>query len=125
MYDSATRIGSALSRRSFLKSAATAGLLAAPLSRIAGAASPNGKIQHASIGIGGMGGSDLNQIGSHPNVEIVAICDVDTRRMANGARKYPNARRYQDWRELLEKEGDSMPEKMLAIPRATLRAPPG
>ena len=43
-----------------------------------------------------------------PDVEIVAICDVDTLRMANAAKKFPNARRYQDRCELLEQEGDKL-----------------
>ena len=105
-----------LDRRSFLKSAAAAGLMAGPLLPLARAASPNGRIQHASIGVGGMGGSDINQFGSHPNVEITAICDVDTRRMAGAAKKYPNARRYQDWRELLEKEGDKIDSVNVTVP---------
>lgn len=116
MNDATNRTPGALSRRSFLKATATAGLLAGPLTQVTRAASANGKVQHASIGVGGMGWSDLNQIGSHPNVEIVAICDVDTRRMASAIAKYPNARRYQDWRDLLAKEGDKVDSVSVTVP---------
>lgn len=77
---------------------------------------PSGKLQHASIGVGGMGGSDLGQISSHPDVEIVAICDVDTRRSENVAKRFPNARRYQDWRELFAKEGDKIDSVNVSTP---------
>jgi len=103
-------------RRSFLKSATTASLLVGPLRRVTRAVSANGKIQHAAIGVGGMGWGDISQIGSHPNVEIVAICDVDTRRMANAAKAFPDARRYQDWRELLEQEGDKVDSVNVTVP---------
>src|SRR5206468_8408880 len=35
---------------------------------------------------------------------IVALCDCDFRRAANSFKKYPNAKRYQDWRKMLEAE---------------------
>jgi hypothetical protein len=48
-----------LSRRQFLQSAAPLVLPAAVLGR-AGAASPNGKIRLACIGVGGQGTSNMN-----------------------------------------------------------------
>ena len=105
------------SRRQFLKST-TAGL-AAPLilpTLGRGADSPNGKINHAAIGVDGQGWSDLTQIASHPQCEIVAICDVDTARMKRAAEKFPQARKYQDWRELLEKEGDKIDSVNVTVP---------
>jgi predicted dehydrogenase len=104
------------SRRSFLKSATAAGLCTGPLQSISHAASPNGKIQHAAIGVGGMGWGDLNQIASHPNTEIVAVCDIDKRRAAKAVAKFPNARVYQDWRELLDKEGDKVDSVNVTVP---------
>jgi len=104
------------SRRAVLKRTASAGVLAMPLARITRAATPNSTVQHASIGVGGMGWGDVNQIASHRKAEIVAICDVDTRRMAAAARKFPNARKYQDWRELLDKEGDKVDSVNVTTP---------
>ena len=89
------------SRREFLKLSLSAGLGTVALPEIVSAKSPNERIQHGAIGVGGMGWSDIQQIGSHPYVEIAAICDIDTARMAAAAKRFPNARRYQDWRELL------------------------
>ncbi len=103
-------------RRKFLGNSLGAGLGVTILPSITSAKSPNGKIQHASIGIGGMGMGDLRQINSHPNVEIVALCDVDANRLASAAKSFPHARRYQDWRELLEKEGDKIDSVNVSTP---------
>lgn len=51
-----------------------------------------------------MGYADFFSISSHPNVEIVAICDIDPARAEQTQKKVPKAKFYQDWRELLEKE---------------------
>lgn len=74
------------------------------------------KLCHACIGADGMGWGDMNSLASHPGTEIVAICDVDTARMEKAAAKYPQARRYQDWRELLEKEGDKIDSVNVSVP---------
>jgi predicted dehydrogenase len=103
-------------RRTLLKSTAAAGLLAGPLAGIARSASANSKIQHAAIGTGGKGWSDLIEIASHPSTEVVAICDIDTRRLGGAAKKFPNARKYQDWRELLAKEGDKVDSVNVSTP---------
>ncbi|MDF1790120.1 MAG: Gfo/Idh/MocA family oxidoreductase, partial [Verrucomicrobiales bacterium] len=80
------------------------------------AKSPNGKLNHACIGTDGMGWSDLQSLSSHSNIHIAAICDVDTARMAKAAEKFPQARCYQDWRELLEKEGDKIDSVNVTVP---------
>jgi predicted dehydrogenase len=106
-----------LSRRRFLQTTALAGL-AAPFILPSGlrAAPPNSKLNHASIGVGGMGGNDLKQFLKHPRVQVVAICDVDTNNLDKAAKEAPGARRYTDWRELLEKEGDKIDSINLAVP---------
>ena len=105
------------SRRNFLKSSSA--IASAPLiiPNLTSSASPNGKLSHAVVGSDGQGWSDLNNIASHPNVNITAICDVDTSRMAKAAAKFPNARKYQDWRELLEVEGDKIDSVQVALKR--------
>lgn len=84
--------------------------------RAAKGISANGKLQHASIGVGGMGWGDVRQFGSHKAVEIAAVCDIDTKRSAPAAKLFPHARRYQDWRELLDKEGDKIDTVNVATP---------
>ena len=62
---------------------------------------PSEKLNIACIGIGGMGGSDSGQVGTET---IVALCDVDWKHGAGTFNRYPNAKKYRDFRKMLEKE---------------------
>lgn len=107
-------------RRSFIAQTSVAGgaALAAPLflPGISRANQAGDKLSHASIGVAGMGGVDLPTIAGHPQVNITAICDVDANHLAGAKAKFPDARAYADWRELLEKEGDKIDSINLAVP---------
>jgi predicted dehydrogenase len=94
----------ALTRRGFLAtSAALTSLtfLPAEVLGLGGQASPNSKLNIAGVGIGGQGASDLNDVSSE---NIVALCDVDADYAAKTFAKYPNAKRYKDFRQMLDKE---------------------
>ncbi|HWX22808.1 MAG TPA: Gfo/Idh/MocA family oxidoreductase [Candidatus Binatia bacterium] len=111
-----------LSRRRFLQ-AAGLGCLAAPflvsctsIQSRPRTISPNSKLAHACIGVGGMGWGDLNNFISHPRVQIVALCDVDSTHLEKAGKAVPGARLYADWRELLRKEGDQLDSVNVAVP---------
>jgi predicted dehydrogenase len=105
-----------LTRRRLLHDAASS-LIAAPFVTTGlRAASPNGKLRHASFGAAGMAGSDWNQFSRHPMFELVAVCDVDTRKFDAVKKRWPEARMYQDWRELLEKEADKIDSVNIGTP---------
>ncbi len=93
-----------LNRRNFL---ATSSALAAAGALTSGARadSPNGKLRTAHIGVGGMGGSDLNSVSSHPNVEVAALCDIDLARLTGAGKRHPNAKTFHDYREMLDELG--------------------
>ena len=93
-----------ITRRTFVKQAAAG--IAGPmiLPRLNLAQPANGKLQHACVGVGGMGGSDLNSILATEKVEIVALCDIDENNLNAVAERFPEARKYRDWRELLEQD---------------------
>lgn len=63
-----------------------------------------------------MGANDLANCKSHRQTQVVAICDVDSKALDSAAKTVPDARRYADWRELLEKEGDRIDSINLAVP---------
>ena len=65
-----------------------------------------GKINHATFGAAGMAWSDLTSLASHPALNVVAACDVDLKRTEQFKKKFPDARIYQDYRELLAQEKD-------------------
>lgn len=81
------------SRRSFLKAAARGGVGLAILpgiipARLLGADAPGKKINVAQIGCGRMGRSDLGNVLTEPLARVVAVCDLDARRLAAG-KKWP------------------------------------
>lgn len=101
-----------LTRREVLTGAiATAGAFTILPSRALGRAgftSPNDKANVAFIGIGNYGGAAINNLQTE---NIVALCDVDWRVPASGrggnnalatAQKYPDAKVYNDFRQMLE-----------------------
>jgi predicted dehydrogenase len=102
-----------ISRRTFLKTTA-AGVATFAIGRSGFAA--NSKMQHACIGVGGMGWVDLNSLKDHPKLEIVALCDVDANNLAKAAELFPQARQYRDWRKLLMDEGKRIDSVNIAVP---------
>ncbi|SPE54269.1 Oxidoreductase domain protein [Verrucomicrobia bacterium] len=92
-----------ISRRIFLRDTAlSAGaVLAASATALQGrgASSPNEKLNLAGIGIGGQGGDDLAHLESE---NIVALCDVDHAYAAPIFKKYPKARQFTDYRQMLD-----------------------
>ncbi len=105
-----------ISRRSFLKTAGAAAISAPFISQRLLAAPASETVRHASFGSGGMAWNDLQQIANRPNVEIVAVCDVDLDRMVDAKNRFPNARFYQDWRELLDKEVNNIDSVNVSTP---------
>lgn len=78
-----------------------------------------GRLRIASIGVGGMGASDLAALSSHKQAEIVAICDVDALRLAAAGEKHPNAKRFSDYRVMLDQLQDSVDAVQVSTPDHT------
>jgi predicted dehydrogenase len=92
------------SRRRFLRQTAHAGAalaLASPWLRAAGA---NARLNVAAVGVAGRGGADLAGVAASPHVQIVALCDTDesAQHLGKAADRFPKARRFSDWRQLLD-----------------------
>jgi predicted dehydrogenase len=115
-------------RRSFLK--LTAGAVALPTlvpSSVFGAHAPSNRIVMGAIGVGGMGTGDLHGFIGKPEVQMVAVCDVDRNHRERAKRivdeKYGNhdCATYLDFRELIGR-GDldavqlALPDHWHAIP---------
>lgn len=96
-----------ISRRQFVKGSALAAtafsIVPAHVLGLNGATPPSEKLNIAGIGVAGQGNSDLNQMSSE---NIVALCDVDWRHAAGVFKKYPNAKKYKDYRVMLEEQKD-------------------
>jgi predicted dehydrogenase len=92
---------SAIDRRTFLGAAATVTILPRHVLAGSGEQPPSEKLNIAAIGVGGQGAANLRAVESE---NIVALCDVDWKRAAGSFARYPQARRYRDFRVMLDKE---------------------
>ena len=99
------------SRRTFLKSSGTAvaGIsLVSSLSGSMASCSANEKVNVGLVGCNGMGFSDLKAFLGNPQVECIALCDIDEsvlKRRAEDVEKIRGkkpAHLYKDWRKLIE-----------------------
>ena len=90
-----------MNRRDFLKtSAGAAGFwIAGRQVGYGQEKSPNAKLAIAMIGSGGRGGANLKSVGEET---IVALCDVNAKNVESAAKLYPNAKKYTDFRKVLD-----------------------
>jgi predicted dehydrogenase len=98
-----------ITRRAALKRFAAAGLTAPFLFRAHGTAAPSETLYHASFGANGMALSDIRALAASKHIKLVAVADVDLSRTADVRKLFPEAKVYQDWRELLDKEKNLNP----------------
>ncbi len=104
------------SRRNFLRGTAATGIgfwvaggVLAEESK-----SPNEKIRIACIGCGGKGSSDSADAGNH--AEVVGICDVDEKTLNAAATRFPKAKKYADFRKMLEEMEKSIDAVTVSTP---------
>jgi predicted dehydrogenase len=89
-----------ISRRQFMGGAAAAMAFTIVPSRVL-AQSPSEKLNIAGVGIGGMG---QNNIRACETENIVALCDVDQKYAAPVFKRYPKARKWTDFRKMLDEQ---------------------
>ena len=108
-----------LSRRGFMSgAAAVAAFTIVPRHVLGGSGNtaPSEKLNIAGIGVGGRGAGDIGEVSSE---NIVALCDVDWRNAAGTFKKYPKARKYRDFRKMLDKEEKNIDAVVVATPDHT------
>jgi len=108
-----------ISRRDFIggAAAAVAGFTIVPRHVLGGSGHtpPSEKLNIAGVGVGGMGASNIDALAGYSNKDgvvtmsgenIVALCDVDDDYAAKIFERYPKAKKYRDFRKMLEKQKD-------------------
>ncbi|MHC4123102.1 MAG: Gfo/Idh/MocA family protein, partial [Planctomycetota bacterium] len=99
--------GNNINRRKFLKGATTAAAAFTIVPRHVlggpGYKSPNEKLNIAGIGVGSVGRRNVTNLQSE---NIVALCDVDYEYAAECFKENPKAKKYKDFRKMLEKQKD-------------------
>ncbi len=106
-------------RRTFIKSTAAigAGFWVAGSVVAKASTSANEEIRFACIGVGGKGSSD--SLDAAKNGKVVAICDIDETKFEGADDKFPGAKRYTDFRKMLEEMGNSIDAVTVSTPDHT------
>ena len=112
--------GKGLSRRRFLRGAGTGAAVLTIVPRHVlggpGKTAPSDKLNIAGIGVGGRGAHDVNAVAGE---NIVALCDVDERRAGGTFKKYPKARRFVDFRKMLDEMHEGIDAVVVGTPDHT------
>jgi len=108
------------SRRKFISNTAiaAAGVMIVPRHVLGGVGftAPSDTLNIAGIGVGGMGRGNLSNIKGQ---NIVALCDVDWKYSAKTFVDYPNAKKYKDYRKMLEEMDKDIDAVVIATPDHT------
>lgn len=117
-----------VSRRAFVGAAAGAAAAAgvAPFFIVprhcvaqSGRRPPSETIRLAGIGVGGQGGGDLNELARDSGVKVVALCDADTKRGEGSFARWPEAKRFRDFRKMYDEAADDFDAVLVATPDHT------
>ena len=103
-------------RRSFIRLASSSIVFPYVAKSSWAEASPANRLNHASFGGQGMAARDLRSIATHPSISVRAIAEIDPVRRKKAEAQFKDAKVYSDWREMLEKEGESLDTANVSTP---------
>ncbi|MCX7887396.1 MAG: Gfo/Idh/MocA family oxidoreductase, partial [Verrucomicrobiae bacterium] len=109
-----------MKRRTFLKAlaAGAVGFQVVPRHVLGGHGliPPSRRLNLAFIGVGGRGAANLREMDGE---NIVALCDVDERRAAVSFKKYPDAKRFRDFRRMFDAMANQIDAVVISTPDHT------
>ncbi|MGH7569070.1 MAG: Gfo/Idh/MocA family oxidoreductase [Gemmatimonadales bacterium] len=105
-----------ISRRAFVGTTAAAFTIVPRRVLGRGYRAPSDTLNIACIGVGGMGANDVDGVSGE---NLYALVDVDWRQAESTFRKYPRAKRYRDYRELLDKDARNLDAVTVSTPDHT------
>lgn len=90
-----------MNRRNFLKTTAAvgAGWMLLPSGTRIGKAAPSNKLNIALVGSWGRGAAHFDSLATE---NVVGLCDINEDHLAFGAKRFPKAKTYVDWRKMLD-----------------------
>ncbi len=113
-------MGAEISRRSFVENAGKAALAVTIVPRHVlgghGFRAPSDTLNVACIGVGGMGRNDVRGVSSE---NIYALCDVDDQQGAESLSRFTQAKRFRDFRVMLEREARNIDAVTVSTPDHT------
>ena len=107
-----------LNRRSFLRATATSAIAAPYIGwkTTANGASPSNNLRFVCFGSNGRAWGNITSMAGVENTTLVAVAEIDLSRADKTREKFPEAKVYQDWRKLLEKEADNFDVAIVSTP---------
>jgi hypothetical protein len=75
---------------------------------------PMERLKFACIGVGGKGSSDTDNVAEFG--DVVALCDIDDNTLAGKAKKFPKAKKYNDFRKMLTEMGKDVDAVTVSTP---------
>ncbi|MBU2650213.1 MAG: Gfo/Idh/MocA family oxidoreductase [Bacteroidetes bacterium] len=106
-----------LSRRDFIRNTATAAaaftILPSYVISGLGHKVPSDRLNIAGVGVGGRGGSVVREASGE---NIVALCDVDWKYAGQLFSEFPDAKKYWDWRLMLDEMGKDIDAVIVGTP---------
>jgi predicted dehydrogenase len=108
------------SRRDFIKvtTVLAAGFYIIPRHVLGGRGftAPSDRLIVAGIGAGGKGESDINEFFKSGKADIAFLCDVDDKQAAKSRERFPKAKFYKDYREMIDKESKNFDAVSVSTP---------
>ncbi len=80
---------------------------------------PSDKLNLAGVGIGGKGFSDISNAWNNGAENVVALCDVDWNLGKRAFEKFPNAKKFKDFRVMFEEMGKDIDAVTIGTPDHT------
>ena len=109
-----------MKRRDFVKTTAIASSIAVmPSFNVLKSVFNEKRLRTAHIGVGNMGMADLVDIASHPQVDVTALCDVDSRFLNEAHALFPKAKLFKDYRVMLKEMHDKIDAVIVSTPDHT------
>ena len=109
-----------ISRREFVGDATAAGMTFTIVPRHVlggrGFRAPSDTLNIACIGVGGRGAADVRGVSDE---NIYALCDVDWKNARDTFNRFPNAKRFKDFRKMLEQDAANIDAVTVATPDHT------
>lgn len=110
-------------RRSFIRNSAiaTVGAIVTPtiITSCKGKTAPSDTLNVAFIGAGGKGMHAIDVLKENALMNIIALADVDDRRVAKTYEMLPGVKHYRDFRKMLDKMGDQIDAVVISTPDHT------
>ncbi len=104
-------------RRHFFRTATTTAIAAPWIGwKSTASGAPSENLRFANFGAAGRAWGDLTEMLQVPNTTLVAVADVDLGRCDKVRNEHPNAKIFQDWRELLDKLQNEIDAVVIGTP---------